>query len=122
MWMLTRLSGECGYDMNAVMEQLAVCGCQSVHGLQLLKDWTAGICSFLAADRASTAQENASAQAICDYIRENYADANMSVNVLADVFGMHRTLISKAVKAYTGETFSDASAYRGGGSSAQNDH
>ena len=41
------------------------------------------------------------------YIEENFANPEMSVNFLADHFSMHRTLISKAVKAQTGETFSD---------------
>lgn len=44
---------------------------------------------------------------IVSYIRMHYNEPELCVMQLADRFDMHRTLISKAVKAATGVTFSD---------------
>ena len=44
---------------------------------------------------------------IVSYIRTHYNEPELCVMQLADKFDMHRTLISKAVKAATGVTFSD---------------
>ena len=71
----------------------------------LLCEFAQALCRSVTAERPSVAAETAGE--ICRYIEENYANPEMSVNFLADHFSMHRTLISKAVKAQTGETFSD---------------
>lgn len=44
---------------------------------------------------------------IRSYIDEHYADQNLSMKQLADLSGMHRTQLSKMLKAQLGMTFSD---------------
>ena len=50
---------------------------------------------------------NDTVEIICKYIDENYCDPNLGVKQLSDYFSMHRTLISKILKASLGITFSD---------------
>lgn len=48
-----------------------------------------------------------SGQLICEYIGEHFCEEDMCVKKLADIFSIHRTLISKMVKSYTQKSFSD---------------
>lgn len=47
------------------------------------------------------------AESIRQYIEDNYCDPNLCVKQLADKYSMHRTLISKLLKARLGISFSD---------------
>lgn len=46
-------------------------------------------------------------QVICDYIAQHFCEEDMCLKKLTDIFGIHRTLISKMIKSYTGKSFSD---------------
>lgn len=50
---------------------------------------------------------NQTAETIRRFIDENYRDPDLSMQTLSDRFGMHRTLISRLVKAHLGVTFSE---------------
>ena len=47
------------------------------------------------------------AEKVCSYIRENYRNPEISVNLLAEEFQVHRTAISRLCREYTGETYTD---------------
>ena len=107
-WLLVQVAGDCGFDAGDVMLRYRTL--QQERGSReemcaLLCEFAQALCRSVTAERPSVAAETAGE--ICRYIQENYANPEMSVNFLADHFSMHRTLISKAVKAQTGETFSD---------------
>lgn len=108
LWLLVQVAGDCGFDAGDYMLRYRTAqeeGTLPESECALLCEFAQALCRFQTADRPSVAAETA--QDICLYIRENFANPEMSVNFLADHFSMHRTLISKAVKAQTGETFSD---------------
>lgn len=108
LWLLVQVAGDCGFDAGDYLLRYRTA--QQEGNLEqvvcpLLTELAQALCRFQTADRPSVAAETA--QEICRCIREHFDNPEMSVNFLADQFSMHRTLISKAVKAQTGETFSD---------------
>ena len=108
LWLLVQVAGDCGFDAGEYLLRYRALVQESGSEAEvraLLTELPQALCRFLTADRPSVAAETAGD--ICRYIEENFANPEMSVNFLADHFSMHRTLISKAVKAQTGETFSD---------------
>ena len=108
LWLLVQVAGDCGFDAGDCLLRYRALVQESGSEAEiraLLTELAQALCRFLTADRPSVAAETAGD--ICRYIDENFANPEMSVNFLADHFSMHRTLISKAVKAQTGETFSD---------------
>ena len=105
LWVLIRLAGECGFDMQDYLERyrrIMNGGGESPEGL--LEECVGALCRDIAAGRQV---EGHSGEEICEYIRRHYGDSQLSVNELADHFQMHRTLISRLVKAETDMTFSD---------------
>ncbi|MGI5894968.1 MAG: helix-turn-helix domain-containing protein [Candidatus Merdivicinus sp.] len=48
-----------------------------------------------------------SGQLICEYIQQHFCEEDMCVKKLADIFSIHRTIISKMIKNFTGKNFSD---------------
>ncbi|MBQ5797661.1 MAG: helix-turn-helix transcriptional regulator [Firmicutes bacterium] len=106
-WLLTRLSWECGQDDMAIAQRYHIVQDTGTREdlVKLLQDYAVSLCTHLSAGRPVRANDNS--EEIIRYIDENFRDAMLSVNQLADQFGIHRTLISKMVKSATGETFSD---------------
>ena len=106
-WLLTRLSWECGQDDPAIAQRYHIVQDTGTREdlVKLLQDYAVSLCTHLSAGRPVRANDNS--EEIIRYIDENFRDAMLSVNQLADQFGIHRTLISKMVKSATGETFSD---------------
>lgn len=47
------------------------------------------------------------AKAYVDYIDKHYREPELNIVIIADAFGKHRTIISKGIKAITGQTFTD---------------
>ena len=105
LWVLIRLAGEYGFDMQAYLERYRKA--TSVGGedpVSLLEDCVGALCRDIASGRQA---ESHSGEEICEYIRSHYSDSQLSVNELSDHFQLHRTIISRLVKAETDMTFSD---------------
>ncbi len=58
-----------------------------------------------AAQRKASA--NPSGESICRFIRDHFADPELSIVLLAERFQMHRTQVSKIIKQETGITFTE---------------
>lgn len=107
-WLLARISSEQGFDMSDDVEryrELEERG-DVQEQTDALRECALTLCKYIHADKQTIVSSDAGRE-ICRYIEAHYQDAELSVNQLAEIFSMHRTLISKAVKAETGETFTD---------------
>ncbi len=105
-WLLSRLAWEYDLEQAPSMERYHIAQESGGHEevLALLQEYAVALCTYTANRRAVNTDNSPE---VIRYIDENFKDPNLSVNLLADEFGIHRTLISKMVKASTGETFSD---------------
>lgn len=105
--LLLRVADECEFDLGVDMAYFA--GLREDERRErlgpLLEASVKALCQYFADERRS--MNNGEGKEICEFIRENYCSEDMSVNLLAGRFNMHRTLVSKLVKAETGETFSN---------------
>lgn len=107
LWTLARLSGECGFDIDEYVERCRIGGESGTYDYRsILRECVLDLCRFMTAERNSNIGSDSSKD-ILAYINENFRNPDLSVVLLGDEFGMHRTLISKTVKTATGETFSD---------------
>ena len=106
-WLFLRLSWESGMDHMPIVEryhQVQDTGTRE-ELVKLLQEYAVSLCAHISARKPAGSSDNS--DEIIRYIDENFRDEMLSVNYLADQFGIHRTLISKMVKAATGDTFSD---------------
>lgn len=107
LWLLIRIASDACFDISDYAEQYHELEAteNTEEQISLLAECAQALCRFVAVDRQQV--NGAAAAEICRYIENHFEDPELSVNQLADRFAMHRTLISKAVKAETGETFTE---------------
>ena len=104
LWVLIRLAGEYGIDIQDYLDryQKAMNGGEPPEAL--LDECAGALCREIVAGRQT---EGHSGDEVCEYIRHHFDDSQLSVNELSDRFKLHRTIISRLVKAETDMTFSD---------------